>query len=207
MINVTFAVMGSQKTAQMMMQIHHLRAQGHHVLVAKPARDTRDGAYLASRAPIAPIPCVTFGATTTPIETALRLAYYASEVDAKHLFIDEVNFMTVDEVNYAAMFADKYEMDLHFAGLLTDFREEMFPGSKRALELCDTFHTIKTPCQCGRDATRNMRLLDGRATFTGEQIQVGGDESYRSVCRKCYNNKKAAQHMTQVLNAEKAVKK
>ena len=69
-------------------------------------------------------------------------------------------------------------------GLRTDFRTETFDGSKRLLELADTIEEIKTICWCGRKATFNARVQNGRIVREGEQILLGGNSQYISLCRR-----------------------
>lgn len=54
------------------------------------------------------------------------------------------------------------------------------------MAIADSIEEIKTVCECGKKATINMRFINGRAMSDGEQVVIGGNESYKSVCRKCY---------------------
>ena len=74
-------------------------------------------------------------------------------------------------------------------GLKTDFRNELFEGSKTLLELADAIDELKTVCQyCNKKATLNLRMQNGIPTNIGETIQIG-DEEYVPVCRKCYKER------------------
>src|SRR5699024_7163637 len=82
--------------------------------------------------------------------------------------------------------ADKLDIPVIAFGLKTDFRNQLFEGSKALLELADAIDELKTVCQyCNKKATLNMRMLDGKPINVGETIQIG-DEEYVPVCRKCY---------------------
>jgi thymidine kinase len=75
-------------------------------------------------------------------------------------------------------------------GLKTDFRTKMFPGSKRLLEIAESITEIKTVCSCGRKASVNVRLDEnGNIVTEGEQILIGGNERYTSMCYRCYIKK------------------
>jgi thymidine kinase len=70
-------------------------------------------------------------------------------------------------------------------GLRVDFRGELFPGSATLLALADVLREVRTICHCGRKATMVMRQdQDGRAQRDGAQVQIGGNETYISLCRR-----------------------
>ena len=72
-------------------------------------------------------------------------------------------------------------------GLRSDFLGEPFEGSKYLLAWAEELIEIKTICQCGRNATMNMRIdAEGRPVVEGAQVQIGGNESYSSRCMNCY---------------------
>ena len=73
-------------------------------------------------------------------------------------------------------------------GLRTDFRTKSFPASRRLFELADNIEEIKSRCACGRKTIVNVRMnAEGQIITDGPQIMVGGDETYQSLCRKCYH--------------------
>ncbi len=74
-------------------------------------------------------------------------------------------------------------------GLKNDFKNELFEGSKYLLLYADKIEELKTICWfCHKKATMNLRMSDDKPVYTGEQIQIGGNESYFPVCRKHYLN-------------------
>ncbi|MNV92932.1 Thymidine kinase [compost metagenome] len=74
-------------------------------------------------------------------------------------------------------------------GLRTDFRQQLFEGSKALMAISDKIEELKTICDCGNKASVNMRMINGIPTNSGEQVLIGGNDSYISVCRKCYKEK------------------
>ena len=75
-------------------------------------------------------------------------------------------------------------------GLRTDFLTRLFPGSRRLMELADSITEIKTLCACGRKATVNARLDgNGRILTQGDQVFLGGNDSYIAMCHKCWKEK------------------
>ena len=84
---------------------------------------------------------------------------------------------------------DELEIAVLCYGLRTDFRGELFEGSRFLLALADELKEIKTVCHCGKKAIMTVRLnAEGKAQSEGEQIQIGGNERYVSMCRKHFKN-------------------
>ena len=79
---------------------------------------------------------------------------------------------------------DNYNIPVMCYGLRTDFRGQLFPGSARLLAISDKLVELKGVCHCGRKATMTARVVDGAAVKDGEQVLVGGNESYVSLCSK-----------------------
>jgi thymidine kinase len=104
------------------------------------------------------------------------------------IIVDEVQFLTVKQINQLSDIVDQLNITVLCFGLKTDFKNKLFPGSKRLIELADTIIELKTMCHCGKKATCNMRINNGKAIKNGSQIQVGGNESYVAVCRKCWKD-------------------
>ena len=76
-------------------------------------------------------------------------------------------------------------------GLRTDFKTHLFPGSKRLFEVADTIEELKSTCSCGAKNIYNARIdMYGEIVLEGKQVEVGGEDKYMSMCRKCYKNKK-----------------
>ena len=78
--------------------------------------------------------------------------------------------------------------DLHIPvicyGLRTDFQGNLFEGSQWLLAWADTIEEVKTVCWCGKKATHNARVMGGQVVKDGQQILLGGNESYVALCRK-----------------------
>ena len=99
--------------------------------------------------------------------------------------MDEAQFLTPAQVWHLARVADDLNLPVMAYGLRTDFRGELFPGSAALLALADDLREVRTICHCGRKATMVVRLgPDGRPVHEGAQIQLGGNESYVSLCRR-----------------------
>ena len=67
----------------------------------------------------------------------------------------------------------------------------MFEGSRRLFEIADTIDEIKSTCSCGRKTIVNARIdSNGDIITVGEQVEIGGNDRYIAVCRKCWRNKR-----------------
>lgn len=101
------------------------------------------------------------------------------------VFIDEAQFLTPAQVWQLARAVDDLGVPVMCYGLRVDFRGELFPGSATLLALADEMREVRTICHCGKKATMVVRLgPDGNALRDGAQVQIGGNESYVSLCRK-----------------------
>lgn len=104
------------------------------------------------------------------------------------LLIDEAQFLTPDQVKQLHRLAhSKRNLPSICFGIRSDFRGDAFPGSAMLLTLADSLEELKTICTCGSKASMNTRLDGaGRRMTDGEQVQIGGNESYRSACPRCF---------------------
>ncbi|MGH1416092.1 MAG: thymidine kinase [Pelagimonas sp.] len=101
------------------------------------------------------------------------------------IFVDEAQFLTKDQVWQLARAVDDLGVPVMAYGLRVDFRGELFPGSAALLAVADEMREVRTICHCGRKATMVIRQDDqGRALVDGEQVQIGGNETYVSLCRR-----------------------
>ena len=101
------------------------------------------------------------------------------------VLLDEAQWLTEAQVWQLARAADDLDVPVMTYGLRVDFQGKLFPGSATLLALADDMREIRTICHCGRKATMVVRMgEDGTALKDGPQIQVGGNETYVSLCRR-----------------------
>ncbi len=101
------------------------------------------------------------------------------------IFVDEAQFLTKDQVWQLARVVDDLNIPVMCYGLRVDFRGELFPGSAALLALADEMREVRTICHCGKKATMVVRRDENGTVLTGgEQVQIGGNETYVSLCRK-----------------------
>ena len=101
------------------------------------------------------------------------------------VFIDEAQFLSKEQVWQLARAVDDLKTPVMCYGLRVDFQGNLFPGSAALLAWADEMREVRTICHCGKKATMVIRRgLDGRALTAGEQVVIGGNETYVSLCRK-----------------------
>ena len=168
-----YGAMGSSKTANAIMVQYNYRERGQSALLVKPAMENRDGErIIASRSGLS-APCLFIEELT--LEEAER---------HDCIIVDEAQFLTKAQVELLTQIVDELNVPVVAYGLRADFRGNLFEGSHWLLAWADSIEEIKTVCWCGKKATCNARILNGRVIKQGEQIQLGGNESYTALCRK-----------------------
>lgn len=101
------------------------------------------------------------------------------------IFVDEAQFLTEDQVWQLARTVDDLNVPVMCFGLRVDFRGKLFPGSATLLALADEMREVRTICHCGKKATMVIRQdQNGQAMKDGAQVQIGGNETYVSLCRR-----------------------
>lgn len=106
----------------------------------------------------------------------------------KCILVDEAQFLTKSQVKQLTQIVDKLNIPVLTYGIRSDFQGEPFEGSQYLLIWSDNLIEIKTVCHCGKKAIMNARIdANGKVIKTGEQIQIGGNEKYISMCRKHFN--------------------
>ena len=178
-----YGAMGSSKTAQALITKYNYEENGLKVWLIKPSADVRDGAdILRSRIGL-----------ESKVEVILPQTdiYFLFEQQRKGkcdvIIVDECQFMTEDQIDQLRFIVNDYNVPVICFGLRTDFLTKLFPGSRRLMEVADTFQEIKTICDCGAKATVNARIdANGHIVTQGEQVLLGGNDSYIAMCHKCW---------------------
>ena len=115
------------------------------------------------------------------------------------VLVDESQFLTREQVHELSEVVDTLDIPVLCYGLRTDFRGELFTGSQYLLAWSDKLVELKTICFCGRKASMVLRLdQEGRPYNEGEQVVIGGNERYVSVCRKHYKEALSVGSLTKV---------
>lgn len=176
-----YGAMGSSKTANALITKFNYEERGMKVWLIKPAADDRDGRDIVkSRIGLASRCFV-----VTP-EMNL-VAEYNKMPDRDVIIVDEAQFLAGEQVDQLRELVDNKDIPVLCFGLRTDFRTRVFPGSLRLLEIADSISEIKTVCRCGSKATVNARIDgNGNIVTDGEQVFIGGNDSYEAMCHACY---------------------
>ncbi|MDY4279575.1 MAG: thymidine kinase [[Pasteurella] mairii] len=120
----------------------------------------------------------------------LEIATHLEQQKLHCILVDEAQFLTKEQVYQLSDVVDKLHIPVLCYGLRTDFQAELFEGSQYLLAWADQLEELKTICYCGRKANFVLRLnAQGEVVKDGEQIQIGGNERYLSVCRQHYKEK------------------
>jgi len=168
-----YGAMGSSKTANAIMVQYNYHERGQNALMIKPCLDKRDGERIVGSRSGLSAPCI-----------------YMEEIDTVDLasynciIVDEAQFLKKEQVQRLVDIADNLNIPVICYGLRADFQGNLFEGSTWLMAWADTIEEIKTVCWCGRKATYNARVVDGKVARQGEQIVLGGNESYVALCRK-----------------------
>ena len=111
--------------------------------------------------------------------------------ELKWVLIDEAQFLTEEQVDQLSDVVDFLDINVMCFGLRTDFQSHLFPGSKRLFELADDIEEIKSSCACGnKKASINARFNENGEIITeGGQVEIGGNDKYKALCRKCWKEK------------------
>ena len=178
-----YGAMGSSKTATALITKYNYEERGMKVWLIKPAADQRDGVFtLKSR-----IGLTAEAESVSPEKDISEL--YKNRERADVIIVDECQFMTTSQIDQLRWLVDREDLPVLCFGLRTDFRTQLFPGSRRLFELADSITEIKTICDCGRKATTNARISpEGYVLTEGDQVFLGGNDSYIAMCHKCYQD-------------------
>ena len=179
-----YGAMGSSKSAQALITKFNYEERHMSVWLIKPSVDTRDGAdIIRSR-----IGLSCSAQIITP-EQDITAAYRAA---GKHdvIIADEAQFFTPAQIDQLRDLVDDEDIPVLCFGLRTDFLTHFFPGAQRLMELADSLTEIKTVCDCGRKATVNARIDEtGRIITEGDQVFLGGNDSYVAMCHQCWKRR------------------
>ena len=176
-----YGTVGSAKTLNLLAVVHTYRKQGKNCLLIKPALDTRFGKYVVkSRAGLEET-------ADLNLEADDEIGLFEGKVP-DCILVDEVQFLTIDQIEELRMIATKDKIPVICYGLRSDFRTNLFPASKRLLELADSIEEVKNVCHyCNRKSTMNLKHVDGKPTKSGPSVELGAEEKYFPVCFNCYD--------------------
>ena len=172
-----YGAMGSSKTANALMVRFNYQERGMKAILLKPKKESRDGKNIVKSR-------IGLLADCVYVEDFLLELSKGIIPSCDAVIIDEAQFLSREQVDQISDLVDVHNIPVLCYGLRTDFQGNAFPGSARLLELADEIIESSTVCWCGRKARFNARVRDGVIVREGEQVQLGGNESYTSLCLK-----------------------
>lgn len=179
-----YGAMGSSKTANALITKFNYEERGMKVWLLKPATDDRDGRDMIKSRIGLSCRCVVVSKDMDIV------AEYGAVGKHDAIIVDEAQFLTPNQVDGLRYIVDNEGIPVLCFGLRTDFLTHVFPGSLRLLEIADSISEIKTICRCGSKATVNARIDgNGNVITDGEQVLIGGNDSYEAMCYSCYMKK------------------
>ena len=179
-----YSAMNAGKSTVLLQSSHNYHERGMKTLLLTPAINQRDGmGKIASRIGL------TKDAKSFKQEDDLWLLIHRTHEQAPIacVLIDEAQFLSRPQVEQLAKVADHSGIPVLCYGIRTDFQGNLFPGSAALLGWADNLIELKTICHCGRKATMNLRTdAEGKPIKEGEQVEIGVNERYIAMCRKCF---------------------
>lgn len=177
-----YGAMNSGKSIEVLKVAHNYEEQNKAVRIFTSGVDNREGVgVVASRTGMR--------RDATPITEETNIFEEVKQSDEKIwcVLVDEAQFLSKEHVIQLTQIVDELDIPVMTFGLKNDFMNNLFEGSEYLLLYAEKIEEIKTICwYCGKKAIMNLRLSDGKPVYEGEQIQIGGNESYYPVCRRHY---------------------
>ena len=182
-----YSSMNAGKSTALLQADYNYRERGMTTILFTSSKDERYGKNeIVSRIGIS-APAAYFFEDTNLYETFIKQSK-TKPIDC--VLIDEAQFLSKEQVHQLGRIVDELDTPVLTFGIRTDFRGELFEGSKYLLAWSDNIKEIKTVCHCGSKATMVIRIdSKGDIILQGSQIEVGGNESYIPLCRKHFNLK------------------
>lgn len=182
-----YSSMNAGKSTTLLQSSYNYQERGMNTLVYTAAIDDRYGVgKVASRIGISQEAQLFHGQS----DLFAEISQHLTKEKLHCILIDESQFLTKQQVYQLTEVVDKLKIPVLCYGLRTDFQAELFEGSRYLLAWADQLEELKTICYCGRKAGFVIRMNEkGEAVKDGDQIQIGGNDTYLSVCRQHYKEK------------------
>ena len=201
-----YGAMNSGKSTALLQAAYNYEERGQHVLLAKPAIDTKGASQIDSRLGVTrevdflvgaedDVRALFAGHRERVRRAALDGLIPSGPADVACLLIDEAQFLTAEQVDDLFRIAVEDGIPVMAYGIRNDFLTHAFPGSARLLAIAHSLEELKTICRCGRKAVFNGRVIGGRFVFDGDQVAIdeGADgaaapelTTYELLCGSCY---------------------
>ena len=188
-----YGCMCSGKSMFLLATAYNFQDRGIPFICLKSSIDNRDGDSVIHSRALGDRECIMVEPSTNIYGSILKMIElnnlsYIEKI--KWILVDEAQFLTTKQVDELSDIVDNLNINVICYGLRTDFKTNLFPGSKRLFEIADSIEEIKSTCSCGEKNIVNARVDDnGKILKDGEQVLIGGDDKYTPMCRKCFKEK------------------
>lgn len=179
-----FGAMGCGKTRDLMKVWYNYQEKGKNAIIIKPGEDTKGNEKIVSR-DNGELPTDYIIKDTDNIY--LTIVNHCLEYNLDCILVDEAQFLKRHHIEELTHVVDELDIPVICFGLRADFQDNLFPGSEALFIYADVINEMKTICECGEGATRNVRFINGSPVFEGNQIAIDGEANvtYVSMCRQC----------------------
>ena len=175
-----YGTMGSGKSAHLLITNFNYIERGMKTLIFTSSKDDRYGKNIIKSRIGIEANAISIN-DSTDIFTIVK-----NSEDISCVFLDEAQFVSKEHIFQLIEIVDELNIPVIAYGLRSDFQLNTFIGSSYLMALSDEITELKNICWCGKKAVINARIMNGKISNQGEQIQIGGNESYVSLCRKHY---------------------
>ena len=192
-LHFIYGSMASSKSLRLLTTAYNFEENGIQIMVLKPSLDTRDGeGIIKSRAGLER-KCIMVDEDVNLYKAikAYKNVLASQFEELKWVLIDECQFLTEEQVDQLSDVVDFLDINVMCFGLRTDFQSHLFDGSRRLFEIADDIEEIKSSCACGEKKTSINARFDenGEIITEGGQVEIGGNDKYKAICRRCWKNK------------------
>ncbi len=197
--------MGSAKTALLLTTAYNFEERNMPYMCFKPVTDTREAKNVI-RSRIGIERECNWIYSDTDLYDYFKNMFLKTHDLPYWVLVDEAQFLSATQVDELARVVDDFGINVVCYGLRTDFKTRLFEGSRRLFEVADSIDEIKSTCSCGRKTIVNARIDSrGEIITEGAQVEIGGNDRYIAVCRKCWRNKKIESAKRDILPFEDEV--
>ena len=183
-LHFIYSTMNAGKSTALLQASHGYRERGLETMIFTSSKDDRYGeSEVVSRVGLRS-PAHTYSES----DNILKMVHHENEKnELSCILIDEAQFLTKDQVEKLGKIVDEMKITVMAFGIRTDFQGELFEGSKYLLAWADRLTELRAVCHCGSKATMIVRVSEeGSIMRSGDQVEIGGNERYLSLCRKCF---------------------
>ena len=185
-VHFFYSTMNAGKSTALLQSAHNYHETGNETILFIPREDAdKNSGLIKSR--------IGLSASAVVIDSKFKIFEYVEEENAKRnidaILVDEAQFLKKHHVLQMCKVCDELGIPVMCYGIRTDFRGELFEGSGSLLALADNLIELKTVCnECSKKATMVVRLDEnGKVVTEGSKVQIGGNDVYRVLCRKHFN--------------------